>query len=85
MDDEVATTRLGIRTKGEELRALKADPSQAAAAAACLAELLALKERFRELTGTEHRKRTKRAADDDGGASGNDEALLRPPALAPRW
>ena len=31
MDDEVATTRLGIRSKGEELRALKADLSQSRA------------------------------------------------------
>ena len=82
MDDEVAATRLGIRSKGEELRALKADPSQAAAAAACLAELLALKERFRELTGTEHRKRTKRAADDDGGGGKRQKQPPLPKASA---
>ena len=82
MDDEVANTRLGIRSKGEELRALKADPSQAAAAAACLAELLALKERFRELTGTEHRKRTKRAADDDGGGGKRQKQPPLPKASA---
>ena len=82
MADEERRRAWASGPRARVLRALKADPSQAAAAAACLAELLALKERFRELTGTEHRKRTKRAADDDGGGGKRQKQPPLPKASA---